>query len=135
MGRLSHRRQRALTRTAARIALVLGALTFAGAVVHFSYTAYESSQCYTAAGDYSTSQGPQRMQVVDSAECRLILAKSEEHQRIDAAIAILVIVVWIGAAVRLSNTRRRTRRAILIVEVAVVAVGLVYTVLLAFAFR
>ena len=37
-----------MSKTAARIVLVLAAVTFGGAIFHFSYTAYESSQCYTA---------------------------------------------------------------------------------------
>ena len=40
-----------------------------------------------------------------------------------------------GAAVRLSKASRRTRRLVLVVEIAVVTLGLVYTVLLATALR
>lgn len=110
--------------------LVLGALSFAGAVIHFSYTAYQSSQCYTESAVDTLSQEPRRLQTIDSDDCRLILASSEAHQRIDAAIAILAIVVGIGAAVRSSNASRRTRRVVLAAEVVTVAVGTIYFILL-----
>ena len=135
MGHVSHRSHRALTRAMARIALVLAALTFAGAVIHFSYIAYESSQCYTEVSDDPLSHESRDREPVDSDECRLILASSEERQRIDAAIAVLAIVVGSGAAVRLSSASRHTQRVILLAEVIVVAVGVVYTVLLASALR
>jgi hypothetical protein len=41
----------------------------------------------------------------------------------------------IGAAVRLSKARRRTRRLVLVAEIAMVTIGVIYTVLLATAFR
>jgi len=130
MGPVSRRKKRSLARTAAGIVLVLGTLIFAGAVVHFSYTAYESSQCYTEIADDSLSQKSRRLQVVDSDDCRRILASSEQHQRIDAALAILAIVVGIGAAVRLSNASHRTRRLVLMAEVVAVTVGTIYFILL-----
>jgi hypothetical protein len=135
VGHLSHRRQRALTKTAARIALILGIVAFAAAVIHFSYNAYESTPCYTGDAGGGLSQESRGMRPVDSGDCRLILASSEEHQRIDAAIAVLAIIVVIGGSVRLSNASRRTRRVVLIAEVIVVAVGIVYAVLLTSAFR
>ena len=134
MGRVSHRGKRALTKTAARIALVLGIVVFAGTVSHFTYLAYESRDCFSVTTDADTGL-PQRRVPVDSDDCRLILSRNEEHQRTDAATAMLAIVIVIGAAVRLSNASRRTRRVVLMVEIAVVAVGIVYTILLAFVLR
>ena len=135
MGDARHHKRRSPARTAARVVLVLAALTFGGAICHFSYIAYESSQCYTAdASDpFSTETQPRRP--IDSGNCRAILASTEEHQRTDAAIAILAVVLMIGAAVRLSKASRRTRRLVLVAEIAVVTVGIVYTVLLATALR
>ena len=134
MGHVSHRGKRALAKTAARIVLVLGILAIAGAVTHFAYLAYESRDCFTATTDADTGL-PQRRVPVDSGDCRQILSRGEDHQRIDAAIALLAIVIVIGAAVRLSNASRRTRRVVLMLEIAVVAVGIVYTILLAFVLR
>ena len=134
MGHASHHKRPSLTRTAARIVLVLAAVTFGGAVVHFSYTAYESGQCYTADADpISTQTHPRRP--LDSGDCRWIIASSEEHQRTDAAIAILAVVLMIGAAVRLSKASRRTRRFVLVAEITVVTIGVFYTILLASALR
>lgn len=133
MGHVSHHKEHLLTRPAARIVVVLTAVIFAGAALHFAYTAYESSQCYTGTDYFSTE--PQSRQAVDSDECRLILSHSEEHQRIDASVAMLAILVAIGAAVRLSNASRRTRRVVLVVEIAVVVVGAFYTILLASLLR
>ena len=134
MGHVSRHRNNSVPRKAARIALVLGALTFAGSVLHFSYTAYESSQCYTESADTGLSQEHGRLKPVDSDDCRLVLASSEQHQRIDAALAMLAIIVGIGAAVRLSSASRHTRRRLLLGGVAVVALA-VYVVVLTFAFR
>ena len=47
---------------------------------------------------------------LDSGDCREILASSEEHQRTDAVIAVLAVVLMIGAAVRLSKASHRTKR-------------------------
>ena len=114
--------------------LVLAAVTFGGAIFHFSYTAYESSQCYTAdAGSYSTEPQPRRP--VDSGDCREILASAEQHQRTDAVIAVLAVMLIVGAAVRLSKASRRTKRVVLVAEVVVVAIGVIYTILLATALR
>jgi hypothetical protein len=41
----------------------------------------------------------------------------------------------IGAAVRLSKASRRIRRLVLVAEIAVVTIGLVYTIQLASALR
>jgi predicted nucleic acid-binding Zn ribbon protein len=130
MGHESHRRKRSLRKTAARIVLVLGILAFAGAVAHFTYLAYESGDCFTANTDADTGM-PDRRVPVDSEECRLILSHNEDHQRVDAAIAMLAIVILIGSVVRLSNASRRTRRIVFMVEVALIAVGAVYAILLA----
>ena len=135
MRHVRHRKRRSLTTIAARIVLVLGTLIFAGAVVHFSYTAFESSQCYTEKAPDNLSQAQRSMQVVDSDDCRRILASSEQHQRIDSALAILAIVVGIGAAVRLSNASHRTRRLVLAAEIVVVTVGTIYFILLANSLR
>lgn len=134
MGHGSRHRKNSVPRRAARIALILGTLAFVGAAIHFSYSAYESGQCYTSSTDAETGL-PQREMPIKSDDCRLILSRSENHQRIDAAIAMLAILVVIGAAVRLSNASRRTRRLLLIAEVALVAVGTIYTILLATALR
>jgi len=133
-GHESHRGKRALTKTAARIALVMGILAFAGVVAHFTYLAYESRDCFTETTDADTGL-PQRRVPVASEDCRQILSRGEGHQRTDAAIALLAIVIVIGAAVGLANASRRTRRVVLTLEIAVVAVGIVYTILLAFVLR
>ena len=134
MGHGTHRKRRSLTRTMARIVLVLAAVTLGIAILHFSYTAYESGQCYTgSAGLFSTEPPPR--EPIDSDDCRQILASSDEHQRTDAAIAVLAVVLMTGAAVRLSKASRRTRRLVLVAEIAVVTLGVVYTVLLATALR
>ncbi len=135
MGHVSHHKKRSLTKAAAQIVLVLGALAFASSALHFAYTAYESSDCYNATKTDPFSGEPVRRSPVDSDECRLVLATSEQHQRFDAAIAVLAIVVGTGAAVRLSNSRRRTKRVVLVVELAVVAVGTIYILLLASVLR
>lgn len=134
MGHGSRHRKNSGPRKAARIALFFGILTFTGAVIDFAYFAYKSGQCYTASTDVETGE-PQRQKPVDSDDCRLIISHSEDHQRMAATIAILAVVIATGAAVRLSNASRRTRRMLLVVEVAVVAVGVVYTILLASVLR
>jgi len=134
MGHMSRQKRRSPARTAARIGLVLAAVTFGGAIFHFSYTAYESGQCYTANSDsLSTEMRPRK--AIDSDDCRRILASSEEHQRTDAAIAVLAVMLMIGAAVRLSKASRRTRKLVLVAEIVAVAIGIVYTILLATALR
>ncbi len=136
MGNGSHHRRRSATKTAVQIVLVLAVVTFGGAVVHFSYTAYESGQCYTANADSLSYSGePLPRRPIDSRDCRQILASSEEHQRIDACIAILAIVLAGGAAVRLSKASHHTKRIVLVAEVAVVTVGVAYTILLATVLR
>jgi hypothetical protein len=134
MGQVSHRTRRSATKTAARIALALGTLAFVGVALHFGYAAHESAGCYQASTDIFTGE-PQREVPIESEECRLILSHNEEHQRVDAAIAMLAIVIVSGAAVRLSSASRRTRRIVLMVEVVVVALGIVYTILLASVLR
>lgn len=129
MGHVSHSKKHLLTRPAARIVLVLAALLFTGAALHFAFTAYETSECTTGIDYFSTEQ--QSQGTVDSDHCRFILSVSEEHQRTAAAIAVLAIIVGIGAAVRLSNASRHTRRIVLAIEVVVVALGVFYTILLA----
>jgi hypothetical protein len=135
MGPVSHRKKRSLTRIAAWIVLAVGIVAFAGAATQFVYLAYESGDCYEAdTTDHFTGE-PIRRAPIHTDECRLVISRSEDHQRIDAAIAILAIVVMSGAAVRLSKASRRTKRVVLMVEVAVVAVGIVYTILLASVLR
>ena len=114
--------------------LIVAAVTFGAAIFHFSYTAYESSQCSTDAGSpFTTETLPRRP--IDSGDCRAILAGGDEHQRTDAAIAVLAVVLMIGAGVRLSKASRRTRRLALAAEIVVVTVGVFYTILLATALR
>jgi hypothetical protein len=130
----SHHKRRSASKAAARVVLVLAAVIFGGAIFHFSYTAYESGQCFTTDADsISTETRPRRP--IDSGDCRSIIASSENHQRSDAAIALLAVVLMIGAGVRLSKASRRTRRLVLVAEIAVVTLGVVYTVLLATALR
>lgn len=131
----NHSEEHWLTRTGARVLLVAAAVMFAGAVVHFAFTAFESRQCYTESPDTSLSQDQRRLATVNSNDCRRILASSEQHQRTDAAIAILAIIVAIGAAIRLSKATRQTKRVVLAIEIAVVAVGVFYTILLATILR
>lgn len=114
--------------------LVLAAVTFGGAILHFSYTAYESGQCYTADGDSFSPETQPRIPI-DSDDCRAILARTEQYQRTDATIAVLAVILIIGASVRLSKASHRTKRVVLVAEVAVVAVGAVYTILLASVLR
>ncbi len=134
MGHASHHREHLLTRPAARVVVVLAALIFAGAVVHFAVTAYESRNCFTPSTDAVTGE-PQRQQPIDSDDCRLVLSRSEDRQRTDATIAVLAIAVVIGAAVRLSKASRRTRRVVLVVEIIVLVLGAVYMILLASLLR
>jgi hypothetical protein len=134
MGHGSHHKKSSVPRRAARIALILGILAFVGATLHFIFTAYESSECYTSSTDPETGQ-PQRQKPVDSGECRMIISETESHQRVDATIALVAIVFVVGGAVRLSNANRRTRRLMLIAEVAVVVIGVIYTILLASILR
>lgn len=134
MDHASRHRHRSRSKSAARIVLVLGMLVFVGVAVHFAYAAHESAECYRASADAFTGE-PEREVPVDSAECRLILSHNEQHQRVDAIIAMLAIVILAGAGVRLSKASRRTRRIVLMVEVVVVALGIVYTILLASVVR
>ena len=130
MGHVSRRKERSLTRIAARILLVLGIAAGVGAILDFAYSAYRTSLCYeTNAGEYSDSIAPRVP--VDSNECRLTISRGDVRQRRDAVIAILAIVVGIGAAVRLSSASHRTRRLVLVAEVVAVAVGAIYFALLA----
>jgi hypothetical protein len=135
MGHVSHHKRRSASRTAARIMLILAAVTFSAAIGHFSYTAYESSQCYTANTSDPFSTEPLPQTPIDSDSCRAIIAGGDEHQRTDAAIAILAAVLLIGAGVRLSKASHRTRRLVLVAEIIVVTIGALYTILLASALR
>ncbi len=134
MGHVSQRAKHSRTRAAARTVLVLGIVAFAGAVLNFALNAYVSTDCFTPSAQYD-SGAPGRRDAIDSDECRQIILRRDEHQRVDAAIAILAIMVVIGGAVRVSKASRRTRKVILVAEVAVVVVGVVYIVLLTSAFR
>jgi hypothetical protein len=125
---------RSVSKTVARIVLVLRILAFAGAVTQFIFLAYEYGDCFAPSQDPDTGR-PRHGAPVDSDDCRLIRSQSESHQRADAAIAMLAVMVVIGAAVWLSKARRQTRRRVLILEVAVVTVGVVYIVLLAAVLR
>ena len=135
MAHVRHHREHLLTRPAARVVVVLAALIFAGAAVHFAVTAYQSRQCFAPADVAGSSQEQQRYQPVDSDDCRLILSRSEDRQRTDATIAVLAIAVGIGGTVRLSKASRRTRRVVLVVEIIVLVLGAVYMVLLISLFR
>jgi len=132
MGHGSRHRKTSAARRAAQIAFVLGVLVFAGAILDFAYFAYEGSECYS--GTFSFSPRSERTQV-NTAECRQLIAQAESHQPVDAAIAILAIVIVIGAAVRLSKASRSTRRFVLVAEIIVVTIGAIYTILLASALR
>jgi predicted nucleic acid-binding Zn ribbon protein len=134
MGDVRHHRPHLLTRPAARVVVVLAAVIFTGAAVHFAVTAYEARDCFTTASDVSSGE-PQRRQPVESDDCRQVLSRSEDRQRTDATIAILAVAVGIGAAVRLSKASRRTRRVILVVEIVVLGVGAVYIILLSAMLR
>jgi hypothetical protein len=133
MGHVNHRKKRALTRAAARVALVLGIAGFLRTMLDFAVKAYSSSNCFTPSAYYDSGV-PMRRDAVDSDQCRLLILERDERQRIDATIAILAVIAVIGAAVRLSTASRRARRAALMVEIAV-AVAIFYFVLLSTAFR
>ena len=134
MGHVSHRTKRTPARTAARVALVLGIVAFTGALLDFAFHAYESSDCFTPGAQYDSGV-PMPRDAVASDECRELILRRDEHQRTDATIAMLAIVVVMGGAVRLSNASRRTQRILLTAEIVVVAVGIVYIGLLTLAFR
>ena len=135
MGHGSRHKRRSLCRELRReLCWCLAVVTFGGAIFHFSYTAYESSQCYTADSteSFSTESHAAKAQSIRTTAARSLPA-AKTISGLDAAIAVLAIVLIVGAAVRLSKASRRTRRLVLVAEVAVVTIGVVYTILLASA--
>ena len=118
----SHHRKRSLARITAWILLALGILALVVASLHFAYAAYESSNCLKPTATDPVSGETVRRTPIDTDECRLIISRTEDRQRIDAAIAIFSIALVLAAAVRLSRAHRNTKRILLAAEATVVVV-------------
>ncbi len=116
----------------AKVVLGLGIVIFVTGASHFVYNAHERSNCFAEVYDPLTQHDSYH---VSNRDCDQEVIFRDRMMRFDAGIAALGIALVIGSGVRLSNLRRRTRRWLLIGEVAVVGVVVVYVVVVAYAFR
>ena len=126
MGHVSHNKKKRWRKTAARAALVLGIVLLVGSSVDFIYHAQTYAECSATASDLLTSVPWLR----PGTDCAEGLLGIEGHLRQDAMAAMVGILLACGAGIPLSKFRRRTKRLLVLTEVAFVVVGTVYTVLL-----
>lgn len=127
MGHVSHSKKKRWRKTAARAVLVVGIVLLIGSSVDFIYHARTYAECSATAPDLLTGVAWSRP---SEAECAEGLLGIEGHLRQDAMAAMVGILLACGAGIPLSKFRRRTKRLLVLTEVAFVVVGTVYTVLL-----
>jgi hypothetical protein len=126
MGHVSHNKKKRWRKTAARAVLVLGIVLLIGSSIDFIYHARTYAECSATASDLLTSASWSRPSDAECAEGLGI----EGHLRQDAMAAMVGILLACGAGIPLAKARRRTKRLLVLTEVAFVVVGTVYTALL-----
>jgi hypothetical protein len=127
MGHVSHSKKMRWRKPAARAVLVLGIVLLIESSIDFIYHAETYAECSATASDLLTWVPWLRPSGTD---CDEGLQAIERHLRLDAMAAMVGILLACGAGIPLSKFRRRTKRLLVLTEVAFVVVGTVYTALL-----